>query len=123
MNKIGFHRDKETSSEIKDKKKSEKKTEEIKPVYDDPILQGCYSAGYLGFDKQYLISVLDIPDKTIREEFEIQEGIHYTAFIKGFFTAQIELRAQLMRNAKNGSSMAQALMLSYFAGVDDDLNE
>lgn len=93
------------------------------PVYDDTILQACYNAGYLGFDKQYLIIALGLPDKVIRNQFRIEEGNYYDAFLKGYYTSQTVIRNQLMTDALNGSTSAQQQMLYYFADVDKDLNE
>jgi hypothetical protein len=93
------------------------------PVYEDPILQACYDAGYLGFDKQYLIVAIGLPDKEIRGQFEAEEGQYYNAYLKGYYTAQTLIRKQIMTDALNGSSSAQQQMLYYFADVDKEINE
>jgi hypothetical protein len=53
---------------------------EANPIYDDPILQACYNAGYLGFDKQYLIIALGLSEKVIRDQFRLEEGNYNSGF-------------------------------------------
>ena len=71
--------------------------EPISKVYDNPILQACYDAGRLGFDKQYLIIAVGIPEKIIREQFIVEKGEYYEAFLKGYYTSQTQIRNQIYK--------------------------
>lgn len=124
MGKAGFkYGGSKEVEEVKEEKKGKTSSEKkVIQVYADPVLQACFYAGYLSFDKQYLITALGLPEKEIRHQFEIEEGEYYKAFLKGYYTSQTEIRDQIMKDAKNGSTSAQQQMLYYFADVDKDLN-
>lgn len=96
---------------------------ENNPYIEHAILASCFEAGYLGFDKQYLIIAVGLPEKEVRNQFMIEEGDYYNAFMKGYYTSQVELRAQIQKDALNGSTSAQIQMLNYFMNVEKDLNE
>lgn len=124
MGKAGFKYGglKEDINVEEEKKDESSKNNLDERVYEDPVLQACYDAGYLGLDKQYLIVALSIPEKVIREQFSMEEGDFYFAYLKGYYTALTKLRKQIMCDALEGSSTAQQKMLYYLSNIDKELN-
>ena len=79
--------------------------------YTDEELQSIEDMAALFFSLKDIAIILEKDVEDFTAEINLEEGLAYSRYKKGWIGAEIEVRKSIMESAINGSSPAQVMIL------------